>query len=82
MKGFARDELLKLKWSENVIDDVIVEYVSRGSPGDKARIFGTDIKHIGKSFLLTVDDTSIPFHRINKILVNGKTKWIREEQKH
>lgn len=75
--SFARDALLKLRWACDGLDDVTVIMVSRGSHGTTARIYGKDIKEIGRSFMTLLDGTMVPFHRVLCIQDGTLTVWSR-----
>ena len=67
-----RDILNDIKWHGNRdIRNVEVWYLHRGAPNDTKVTSGKDIKSIGKSFL-EIGDAYIPYHRITKIIYNGK----------
>jgi uncharacterized protein (UPF0248 family) len=78
MRKFARDALLEMKWGSERLGDVLISYVSRGSPDDTAFIRGEDISEIGRSFLILNDDTHIPYHRMKEIRCNEELIWVRE----
>lgn len=78
MRKFARDALLEMRWGKQRLDDVLIRYVSRGSPGDTAFIRGEDISDMGRSFVILKDETHIPYHRMREIRCNGELIWIRE----
>ena len=51
-------------------------YVHRGAPNDTKILSGKDIVTIGKSFFDTAN-ASIPYHRIFKIVYEGKIVFER-----
>ena len=65
-----RDILNEIKWTQD-LQKVEIWYVHRGVPNNTKILAGGDIVQIGRSFLETTT-ASIPFHRIFKILYNGK----------
>ena len=75
---FIRDALLKRKWSDEDLDELTIEYISRGSPGDRARFHGHEILHIGRSFVELSEGTMIPFHRMTGIFKGDELIWSRE----
>ncbi|MGA1872743.1 MAG: DUF504 domain-containing protein [Thermoplasmatota archaeon] len=78
IEGTARDVLLKQKWSGGGLSDIIIEYLDRGSPGDVGIIAGSDVDHIGRSFVELLDGTKIPFHRLMRIKEMDILIWERK----
>ena len=72
-----RDILNELKWREH-LDLALAEiwYVHRGAPNDTKIISGTEIVKLGKSFMETTT-AMIPYHRIFKIIYEGKILFER-----
>jgi hypothetical protein len=70
-----RELLNEIKWTKQL---ALVEiwYVHRGAPKDTMIITGSDIVAIERSFLQT-STASIPFHRIFKIVYDGKVIFER-----
>jgi uncharacterized protein (UPF0248 family) len=77
-RGFVRDTLLRYKWSEKGLTSLKIRYVSRGSTGDMADLYGDEIVHIGKSFLELEEGTMIPYHRIMEVRSGENVVWSRE----
>jgi uncharacterized protein (UPF0248 family) len=75
-----RDILNKIKWTKD-LQNIEILYLHRGTVNNTKSIAGTDIIDIGRSFLETATAT-IPYHRITKILYNGKTVFDRNELGH
>ena len=72
-----RQILNSVKWtSGNALEEVVVEFVSRGEPEDRGRIEGAEILGIGAGGIETAT-RMVPYHRINRILRNGKTIFER-----
>ncbi|MFW3146732.1 MAG: DUF504 domain-containing protein [Thermoplasmatota archaeon] len=76
-KRFARDILLREKWSGVGLERLVIECISRGSPGDISRFEGGIITDLGRSFFTTEDGTMIPYHRIRRIFCGAEVLWIR-----
>lgn len=75
---FIRDVLLKRKWSEEDLDELSIVYISRGAPGDRSVFKGSDIVHIGKSFIEFSDGNLIPYHRMLEIYKKEELIWSRK----
>ncbi len=61
-------------------DDVTVCYVDRGAPGNESCVSGEQIKTLGPGFFeieSEVRTTSIPYHRLIRILYKGVPVWER-----
>ena len=58
------------------IKNAEIWYLHRGAPNDTKIISGEEIVEIGRSFMKT-HSASIPFHRILKIIYNGKNMFLR-----
>jgi uncharacterized protein (UPF0248 family) len=72
-----RDILNEYKWKENLnLNDVEIWYVHRGAPNNTKIISGKDVLKIGRSFMHTTS-AMIPYHRISKIIYNGKIVFKR-----
>jgi len=70
-----RDILNEIKWTKD-LHHVEIWYLHRGAVHNTKVIAGDEIIAIGKSFLETKSAT-IPYHRITKILYNGKIVFDR-----
>jgi len=60
--------------------EVRVEYIDRGAPGDRSAISGMDIRVLDAYYFEIASEQGvkyIPYHRIRKIMYNGKTIWER-----
>jgi len=73
----ARDTLLKIYWTKGSLDEVIVEILHRGAPGDIKRIRGCEIRHIGRHWLELTSSTDIPYHRVLRIYYKSKLVFSR-----
>jgi uncharacterized protein (UPF0248 family) len=72
-----RDILNELKWKEGFfLEKAEIWYVHRGAPNDTKIISGKDVLIIEKSFMQTTS-ALIPFHRIFKIVYDGKVIFER-----
>lgn len=60
---------------------VEVEYVDRGAPGDRSTVQGERVLALDAQYL-EVDAgthvTCIPYHRVRRIMYDGKTVWTME----
>ena len=74
-KTALRDILNEIKWTKD-LEKAEIWYVHRGAPNDTKIISGKDIVTIGKSFFDTAT-VSIPYHRIFKIVYDGKIVFER-----
>ena len=70
-----RDILNKIKWTKD-LGKAEIWYVHRGAPNDTKIISGSEIISIGKSFMGT-NTATIPYHRVFKIVYDGKTIFER-----
>ena len=69
--------LNELKWKQNEdIAKAEIWYVHRGAPNDTMIISGKDVVKLHKSFMETAS-TTIPYHRIFKIVYNNETIFDR-----
>jgi len=75
IKYNIRDILNKIKWTKD-IEKVEIWYIHRGAQNNTKIIVGREIVHIGKSFIET-DTATIPYHRIFKIIYEGKVMFNR-----
>ena len=72
IKNNPRLILNEIKWRKKFdLNKVEIWYVHRGAPNDTKIISGEEIKSIGISFIETTT-AMIPYHRIFKIIYNGK----------
>ncbi len=76
--SLPREILNELKWrNDRNLSDAEIWYVHRGAPNDTKIISGDEICALERSFMV-LDDASIPFHRISKIIYDGKVIFVRE----
>ena len=72
-----KEVLNKIKWKQDYeFDKVEVWYLHRGAPQDTKIIAGKNIVKLEKSFIET-DTAMIPYHRVLKIIYDGKTIFHR-----
>jgi len=71
----------KLKWG-NMLGRADVVIVHRGGPGDRKTIPGREITEVSKGRFVYVnilgEETSIPFHRVLEVRLDGKQIWKRK----
>jgi uncharacterized protein (UPF0248 family) len=61
-------------------EKVGVDYINRGAPEDRSTVSGKRIQRLeagGMEIESTVGTTYIPYHRILRILYEGRTLWER-----
>ena len=75
IKNELRDLFNEIKWTKD-LEKTEIWYVHRGAPNDTKILPGKDIVTIGKSFFDTAT-ASIPYHRIFKIVYEGKIVFER-----
>ena len=75
IKSNLRDSLNEIKWTKD-LKKAEIWYIHRGAPNDTRLLSGKDIVTIGKSFIDTAS-ASIPYHRIFKIVYEGKIVFER-----
>jgi uncharacterized protein (UPF0248 family) len=69
--------LNELKWREKFnLEKAEIWYIHRGAPNDTMIINGNDLLDLQKSFMKTTS-AMIPYHRIFKIIYDGKTIFER-----
>jgi uncharacterized protein (UPF0248 family) len=72
---FPREVLNHLKWGPSGgLERAEVTYLHRGAPGDLATAKGSEIVELERSFFLT-EDSKIPYHRIRRIILDGKVLY-------
>lgn len=72
---FPHKLLNEIKWKGYDLSKCKIYYLNRGSPDDTAVVEGSQIKEIGKGFLIlegTPYETYIPYHRIINIEYDGQ----------
>jgi hypothetical protein len=74
-KSKLNEILNEIKWTKD-LNKAEVWYLHRGAPDDTKILEGKDILNIGRSFIET-PTASIPYHRIFKIVYEGKTVFER-----
>ena len=73
--------LNKLKWQNDFnFEKTEVIYIHRGAKENKKKIYGSNIKEIGISFMKT-NTSMIPYHRIIKIKNKNKIFFQRKKDK-
>ena len=75
IKNNLKDILNEMKWTKD-LEKAEIWYVHRGAPNDTKILSGKYIVTIGKSFFGTAN-ASIPYHRIFKIVYEGKIVFER-----
>jgi uncharacterized protein (UPF0248 family) len=74
-----RDILNELKWREDrEISKAEIWYIHRGAPNDTKIISGSEILDLERSFMV-IEDASIPYHRIFKLIYEGKVIFDRQK---
>jgi uncharacterized protein (UPF0248 family) len=61
---------------------VCVMYVDRGAPADRSTVYGTHIRRLDRGWMEIELDTNvkfIPYHRIRRIVYDGKTLWKKDQ---
>jgi hypothetical protein len=76
-------ELLLKFWHDSRYNfqEVRVEYVDRGAPGDRSSVSGMDIRILDAYYAEIISGQGvkyIPYHRIRKIMYNSTTIWERK----
>ena len=75
-----KEVLNRIKWAEtDGFQDIEVWYIHRGAPQDTKIVTENDIKSLGKSYL-ELEEASIPYHRIIKIIHRGKVVYERKNR--
>lgn len=75
----AKDILNELKWHPNKdLKKAEIWYVHRGAPNDTKIILGIEIKDLMNSFM-DMERAMIPYHRIFKIVYEGKVVFNRRK---
>lgn len=74
----ARDFLNELKWHRGTLDEATIWYVHRGAPGDLASVQGSAVLELRRSFFDLPGGTSIPYHRVQRVELQGKVVWERK----
>lgn len=75
-----KEILNELRWREEMnLSKAEVWYVHRGAPNDTRIISGGEILDLEHSFMV-LEEASIPYHRIFKIIYDGKVIFEREKK--
>lgn len=78
--SLPREILNELKWrNDRNLSEAEIWYVHRGAPNDTKIISGDEICALERSFMV-LDEASIPFHRIFKIIYDDTV--IFERKRH
>ncbi|UCE38037.1 MAG: DUF504 domain-containing protein [Thermoplasmata archaeon] len=76
-----REILNELKWREDRnLSSTEIWYVHRGAANDTKIVSGGEILDLEHSFMI-LEDASIPYHRIFKIVYEGEVIFEREKRK-
>lgn len=75
IKYNIRDILNEIKWTKN-IEKAEIWYIHRGAQNNTRIVTGKEIIRINKSFFES-PTTTIPYHRIFKILYDGNVVFDR-----
>lgn len=66
-------------------EEVCVEYVDRGAPGDRSSVTGRAISALDRDYMILESpqgESCIPYHRICAIRYRGALLWDRETGEH
>ena len=75
-----RDILNELKWRDDRdISRAEIWYVHRGAPNDTMIVSGDRIAELAHSFMV-LDDASIPYHRIFRIIYDNEVIFERKDR--
>jgi uncharacterized protein (UPF0248 family) len=69
-----------LKWGSKDLNKARVTILHRGAPGDQRLIGGGEILELGRGFMRVRSpegEVEIPYHRVLRIEVEGRTVWER-----
>lgn len=76
----CKEVLKRHRWDPNrSMEGLLITYRHRGAPQDERTIPVDDVDDLGSSFVVTVDDTHIPYHRILRIERGDEAIWTRRE---
>ena len=71
-----RRALDALQWGEGrKLHDLEFLIVDRAAPGGQRALPGKELKGRDASFLITLDGSQIPFHRVLEVRLQGRTVW-------
>jgi uncharacterized protein len=72
----ARNTINMILWHPDMhIKETKITYIHRGVPENLKTINGDSIARLEKGFLILVEGTQIPLHRIVKITYYNKILW-------
>ena len=78
----AKRILDMLRWHpEMKMENCRVTYLHRGSAGDLKTSPATDIQTLEGGFMIMIDGTMIPYHRIVKIECDKRVIWDKSPKK-
>ena len=66
-------------------EEVYVEYIDRGAPGDRSGVGGGEISQLDRDYMViesTEGQSFIPYHRVTAIRYRGRLLWDRETGEH
>ena len=77
--GTAKDVLARLRWKDHVEDwsTVLITIRHHGAPDDEKQVSGSRVTGLGTSFFEVDAETSIPYHRIQRIEWDGTVVYQR-----
>lgn len=76
----CREVLKRHRWDPNrSLEGLYITYRHRGAPRDERTIPIAEVEDLGRSFVVTRDDTHIPYHRILRIHRDDEDVWVRRE---
>ena len=64
--------------------EVVVCYIDRGAPGDESCVEGDRIRGLDSQYMEimgAVGVTPVPYHRITRVIYEGKPVWERSSRK-
>ena len=74
-----REILNRIKWTEtDELEGVEIWYLHRGAPNDTRIIRGTEVSGLGRHYL-ELENASIPYHRILKIVYRKEVLYERRK---
>ena len=75
-----REILNRIKWSESeALEGVEIWYLHRGAPENTRKIGGEGVVELGKNYL-ELENASIPYHRILKIVYHGEVVYEKRKE--
>lgn len=75
----CKEVLNRYRWDpDREFAGLFITYRHRGAPDDEKTMPIEDVKDLGTSFIITIEDTRIPYHRVLRIADGeGDDVWIR-----